>query len=215
MEKQASILVFSTNKKDISTDFISKSLDQFSNTARCADKLILIADSLRAASYRIIDGYSDNKAKLICKETGDSLAELLTAQLKEKKLQFPIYRWDDLMRSHEYEQLYKSLSSQARTSPMALGELEALALNFLKERRTDRVWKQKHIDVSVDFLLQELGSWFYEFQLGGFTIIEVLYPASNYKSAVELVSGMTRVNSQLVTAAIPHQYTILDIADCQ
>ena len=213
MENQASILVFSTNKKDISQEFIARSLDEFSKSARCADKLVLIADSLRAASYRVIDGYSDNKAKQICKEVGDSLADLLRAQLQAKNLQFPIFRWNDLMKSEEYTQLYKNLSSQARTNPAVLGELEALALNFLKERRTDRDWKQKHVDVSVDFLLQELGSWFYEFQLGGFTVIEVLYPASNYKSAVELVSGMTRVNSQLVTAAVPHSYTILDIAD--
>lgn len=213
MEKQASILVFSTNKKDVSQEFIARSLDQFSKTARCADKIVLIADSLRVPSYRVIDGYSDNKAKLLCKEIGDNLAELLRAQFKDKNFQFPIFRWNDLMQSDEYVQLYKSLTSQARTNPSALEELEALALNFLKERRADREWKQKHIDVSVDFLLQELGSWFYEFQLGGFTIKEVLYPASNYKSAVELVSGMTRVNSQLVTAAVPHSYTILDITD--
>ena len=212
MEKQASILVFSTNKKDVSPEFIAHSLEIFSKTAQCQVKLVLIADSLRAASYRIIDGYSDNKARLICKEVGDSLVGLLTPLLEDHGLQLPIFRWDDLMKSEEYVQLYKSLSSQARASPTVLGELEALALNFLKERRTDRIWKQKHIDVSVDFLLQELGSWFYEFQLGGFTIKEVLYPASNYKSAVELVSGMTRVNHQLVTAAIPHAYTILEIA---
>jgi hypothetical protein len=71
------MLVFSINKAQIEQNFIFQSLDQFLSKATFEQKIILIADTLRTKSYKVIDRYSMKRAREICLELGGKMLELV------------------------------------------------------------------------------------------------------------------------------------------
>ena len=179
MEKVSSLLGFSINEKDANKEFIYPALDHFFEVCKNQDKILLVADSLREKTYRLVDKYSKQKAQRVCMTIGDKFIKIFEEYFKEKSISgVPIIRWAELLAEESYQKLQSLISSRIEEDRHSKELLEAVALQFLKKRNPSKVWNPEYVEAGVDYLLQELPLLFLQFSVKGEQVGQMFYPTT-------------------------------------
>jgi hypothetical protein len=120
-------------------------------------------------------------------DIGNQFIKIIKDYFEEKSIPpFTIFRWDELMAEESYQELLSGAVSLIATDDHSLELLRTTAHDFLKKRNPGKMWKPKHVEVSLNFLQQELPAWFFQFNLQKRRVSEVVYPTSKLKEAEDL-----------------------------
>jgi len=194
--KVADCLCFSINEKDINYEFVYQAMQSFVHrTFTSSNKFILICDTLRQESYKIIDRYSSETARAKCINLGNKLVEILDKIMEKEGLEMKIFRWDDLIMSDGYisfmedlETKIKLIANSDRLEPLyEMSKKHLLIRNPLSSKL-----KERNIQVGVDFFIKESYIFFKFFNLGEFVCQKIFYPTSN-EDSIETFSFVYKI----------------------
>jgi hypothetical protein len=181
--KVADCLCFSINEKDINYDFVYQAMQSFVHrTLGNNKKFILICDTLRQDSYKIIDRYSWQTARAKCINLGNKLVELLDNIMEKEGLKIKIFRWDDLIMSESYISFMNDLKTKLKliANSEKLEPLYEMSKKHLLIRNPlSSKLKERDIQVGVDFFIKESYIFFKFFNMREFVCQKIFYPTSN------------------------------------
>jgi hypothetical protein len=208
--KKTSVLYFSTNKLTQNESFVRQSIEEvlkvIDHPHPHLHLVIVIADTIKAPSYIIIDKKKPHRAKAMCLEAGDTIASFVSRFCEDKNIEIPIYRWDNIINDPHYRDCYERATREIDSKPALKQRLTNLSLDFLKRRDAQRPWKQKEIEVSVDFFVQEISS-FRRVRFANIIIDRVFYTPEKMITGQESYRILSEVGNELtgIGELVPHQ----------
>jgi hypothetical protein len=211
LPKKTNVLYFSINKPTFDPLFVQQSLVEFlwrteGLHPHHPHRAVVIADTIKALSYEVIDRKTPAKARQMCLEAGDRIVGHVKQFCAENNVEIQIFRWDDLIKDPNYRDCYERATRELLVKPLLRENLINLTMKFLKNRDSTRYWRPKDIEVSLDFFVQEIAS-FRKVRFGNVIIDRVFYTPEKMRIGEETYQVLSEVGDGLtgIGELAPHE----------